>query len=60
MIEGYDTDGTRVLLNPREVVEVFAGGQDFGFWCNVKMSNGTLHRFKGATAEKVYKALAAA
>lgn len=57
MIEGYNIDGVAILINPREVVEVYAGRAGCGFWCNVKMSSGTLHRFTGSDADKVHKAL---
>jgi hypothetical protein len=61
MIEGYNDDGRRVLLNTREVVEVYAGGTEgYDFWCNVKTTSGVLHRFKGPGAERVYHALAKA
>lgn len=58
MIEGYNGEGLRVLLNPREVVEVYAGGTEgYAFWCNVKTTSGVLHRFTGTEAEKVFRAL---
>lgn len=56
MIEGHNNDGVTVLLNPREVIEVYRGAN----YCNVKMSNGTLHRFSGNQAARVYEALRSA
>ncbi len=58
MIEGYNTDGHRVMLNPLEVVEVYAGGHDdYSWWCNVVTTNRTTHRFKGTTARQVWEQL---
>ncbi len=57
MIEGYNNDGLKVLINPRAVASVYAGGEaGYGFWCNVQMEDGTVHRFRGPAAEKVYAA----
>lgn len=61
MIEGYNGDGMLILINPREVVEVYAGGtKGYAFWCNVKTTSGQVHRFTNGSAEKVYEALKAA
>lgn len=58
MIEGYTTEGHRVLISREAVVEVYAGGQEgYNFWCNVQTVTGAVHRFSGPSAEKVYKAL---
>lgn len=57
MAEGYNTEGTKVLINGRFVVSVYAGGEGYGAWCNVQMEDGTVHRFKGSEATKVYVAL---
>ncbi len=53
MIEGYNNDGIAVLINPAKVVEVYRGAN----YCNVKMENGTLHRFSHEQARKIYDAL---
>lgn len=53
MIEAYNDDGLAVLINPAKVVEVYRGS----VFCNVKMENGTLHRFTHSQAQKVYEAL---
>lgn len=61
MIEGYNNDGLRVLINPLMVVEVYAGStMGYGsFWCNVKTTSGEVIRFTGTSAETVYRALLA-
>ena len=62
MIEGYDTEGRSVLINPAEIVEVYAQitpGDTYawGDWCNVKTTSGTLHRFQNLNAHKVYQTI---
>lgn len=54
MIEGYNTDGDKVPINPRLVASVYAGGErGYGAWCNVVTGDGTVHRFRGSTADAV-------
>lgn len=53
MIEGFNNDGLRILINPAEVASVYRGPT----WCNVQMRDGTIHRFAREQAEKVYRAL---
>jgi hypothetical protein len=62
MVEGYDTEGRNVLINRAEVVEVYANitpgdSVNWGDWCNVVTSRGTVHRFTSEQAKKVYNAL---
>ncbi len=62
MIEGCDTEGRNILINPAEIVEVYAQitpGDTYawGDWCNVKTTSGTLHRFQNLNAHKVYQAI---
>jgi hypothetical protein len=56
MIEGWDNEGRKVLINPRYVLQVYSGPG----WCNVQMADKTLHRFSHAEGERVYAALKAA
>lgn len=54
LIEAYSREaGVTILFNPREVIEVYRGSN----YCNVKMSNGTLHRFHDQNADLVMDAL---
>jgi hypothetical protein len=53
MIEAYNQDNVRVQFNPRHVIQTFSGP---GF-CNVQMTDGTLHRFSHGEAEKVLAAM---
>lgn len=55
MIEAHNSDDRLVLLNPREVVEVYRGDN----FCNVTMTSGALHRFVFAEARRIYEALRA-
>jgi uncharacterized protein affecting Mg2+/Co2+ transport len=62
MIEGYDTEGRNILINPAEVIEVYAqitpgDSYAWGDWCNIKTTSGALHRFTNLNAHKVYHAI---
>lgn len=56
MIEGYSSEGVTVLINPRRVVVVYRGDT----FCNVKMEDGSVHRFRHGEATRVYEALLSA